>query len=218
MSRFFTAGKTALLAVCALLPACSTPDPVAYRDIASASYLRADSTDGKVPYRYATPVDWRSYDKAIIDSVDIYRGADQQFGDLTEADKASLARYMRTAFTEKLGARFGIVDRAESGTLRVHLTLTGAATNTPVLATFTRFDIAGGLYNGVQAARGHEGMMSGSVLYVAEVYDAVSGSLLDASVIKEYPGAYNVGATFGSLAAAETGIDKGAEALASRLR
>lgn len=61
-------------------------------------------------------------------------------------------------------------------------------------------------------------MMTGSVLYVAEIYDAAAGTLLDASVIKQYPGAYDIGATVGSLAAAETGIDKGAETLAEQLR
>jgi hypothetical protein len=41
--------------------------------------------------------------------------------------------------------------------------------------------------------------------------------LLDAFVTKQYPGAFNVVASLGSLAAAETGIDKGADALAERL-
>lgn len=218
MSRPIDAPKALLLAACGFLAACASPDPVAYRGVASSPYLRPDAVDDRVPYRFSTEVDWRSYDKAIVDPVEIYRGADNQFGDLSEADKTKLAGYMQTSFTEKLGKRFGIVNKPETGTLRIRLTLTGVETNTPVLSTFMRFDLAGGIYNGVQAARDREGMMSGSVIYVAEIYDAASERLLDASVVKQYPGAYNVGATFGSLAAAETGVDKGAVALADRLR
>ena len=98
------------------------------------------------------------------------------------------------------------------------LTLTGAATNTPVLATLSRFDLAGGLYNGVQAVRGGEGMLTGSVTYVTEVYDASTNRLLSAFVTKQYPNALNIGASMGSLAAAKVGIEKGGDALVAYLK
>lgn len=208
------------LAVCAILTACGSPEPVVYRDIASSSLMRPNPGDdtGRVPYSYSTRADWRAYDKAIIDPVAVYRGSDHQFGDMPEKDKAELARYMQSRFTRELMNRYQITNAAGPGTLRVKLTLTGAETNTAVVSTFLRFDIAGGLYNGVQAVRGREGLMNGSVIYVVEISDASSGTLLDASVAKQYPGAYNIGATIGSLAAAKTGIDKGAVALSEQLR
>src|SRR5882762_7501931 len=94
-------------------------------------------------------------------------------------------------------------------TLRLRLTLTGASTNTPVLGPLSRFDIAGGLYNSVQAVRGGEGTFTGSVIYAVEIYDAPTNRLLSAYVTKQYPGSLNIMASFGSLSAAETGIDKG---------
>ncbi|HWT99240.1 MAG TPA: DUF3313 family protein, partial [Terriglobales bacterium] len=69
-----------------------------------------------------------------------------------------------------------------------------------------------------QSVRGGEGLMTGSVLYAVEIYDAETTRLLAAYVTKQYPNAYNVGATMGSLAAAKTGIDKGADALATEVR
>jgi hypothetical protein len=207
------------LTVASLVTACSSPDPVAYRDVASASYLKPNPKNeaGHTPYAYSTQVDWKKYKRAIIDPVTIYKGADGQFDDMSEEDKATLATYMQAQFFEKLSKRFEIGNRAAPGTLRIKLTLTGAATNTSVVSTFTRLDLSGSLYNGVQAVRGHEGVFTGSVLYVVEIYDASTDELLDASVVKQYPGAYNIGATFGSLAAAETGIEKGADALVERL-
>lgn len=203
-------------AACSLLAACASPDPVSYRDVASASYLRPNPKDetGHIPYLYAQPVDWRVYSQAVIDPVEIYRGPDNQFGDMSQEDRAELADYMQSEFAKALMNRFTLTNHAGANTLRIKLTLTGAGTNTPFLATFTRFDIAGGLYNGVQAIRGGEGMMTGSVLYVVELYDGASNRLLEAFVTKQYPGAYNIGAGFGSLGAAKTGIEKGADALA----
>ena len=201
------------------LAACASPEPVAYSGIASSTQLvpskKRDST--KVPFRYAAPVEWRSYSRIIIEPVAIYGGPDQQFGDMSDADKVELANYMRSRFTEKLGTRFMRVTDPAPHTLRLKLTLTGATTNTPVLATLSRFDIAGGLYNGVQAVRGREGTFSGAVMYAVEIYDAPTDRLLNAFVTKQFPGALNIGASLGSLAAAKTGIDKGADALAEEL-
>jgi len=201
------------------LAACASPEPVAYSGIASSTQLvpnkKRDSA--KVPYRYAAAVEWRSYSRIIIEPVAIYGGPDQQFGDMSDADKVELANYMRSRFTERLGARFVRATDPVPHTLRLKLTLTGAATNTPVLATLSRFDIAGGLYNGVQAVRGGEGSFSGAVMYAVEIYDAPTDRLLNAFVTKQFPGALNIGASLGSLAAAKTGIDKGADALAEEL-
>lgn len=201
------------------LAACASPEPVVYSGIASSTQLvpnkKRDSA--KVPFRYAAPVEWRSYSRIIIEPVAIYGGPDQQFGDMSDADKVELANYMRSRFTERLGTRFARVTDPALHTLRLKLTLTGAATNTPVLATLSRFDIAGGLYNGVQAVRGGEGSFSGAVMYAVEIYDAPSDRLLNAFVAKQFPGALNIGASLGSLAAAKTGIDKGADALAEEL-
>jgi Protein of unknown function (DUF3313) len=219
MSHPILSRPLAMLALLALLAGCASPDPVAYKGLASSSYLAPNKQDDadRVPYAYSTQVNWRSYSRAIVEPVALYRGADNQFDDLSEEDRAALAQQMHTKFAEKLASQFQITDRPGPNTLRVKLTLTGAATNTPVLSTFTRFDLTGGLYNGVQAIRGGEGMMSGSVSYAVEIYDATTDRLLDAFVAKQYPGAYNVVATLGSLSAAETGIDKGADALAERL-
>ncbi|AWB06634.1 DUF3313 domain-containing protein (plasmid) [Azospirillum humicireducens] len=212
---------TAVVAVvCALVAACASPDPVAYSGLKSSSYLAPNPQDdtGRIPFRYNTGMNWRDYDQIIVDPVAIYRGADQQFGDMSEQDKRTLADHMQRSFTAELSPRFRTVQTPAPHTLRLKLTLTGAATTTPVLGALSRFDIAGGLYNGVQSVRGGEGTMTGSVIYAVEIYDAPSDRLLDAFIAKQYPNPYNIPSSFGSLAAARTGIDKGAAALAAQLR
>ena len=210
----------AALAVAGLCAGCNTVTPVAYSEVASARYLAPNAADasGRMPYRYSAPADWRSYDKVMLDPVVIYRGRDHQFGDMSEADKAKLAGYMRTRFLDSLSARFQPVHRRGPNTLRVRLTLTGAVANTPVLGTASRFDLAGAVYNGVQSARDGEGLLTGSVFYAAEIFDAADGRLLNAFVSKQYPTPYDIKASVGALAAAEAGIDKGADALVAQLQ
>jgi len=101
-----------LAVICATLVGCASVQPVAYSGIESSSYLKPDLQDktGRVPYRYSTQVDWQQYRRFIIDPVVVYRGADNQFGDMKDADKASLASYMQTKFAEKLRTRFELAN------------------------------------------------------------------------------------------------------------
>ncbi|AIY42899.1 hypothetical protein LT85_3741 [Collimonas arenae] len=221
MTLSMKASRLALVVLCGVaLAACSSIQPVPYSGISSSSVLTANTKDdsGRIPYSYSTPVDWSKYNRIIIDPVTAYRGPDQQFGDMDEKDKATLVSYMQTQFTEKLKTRFLVTSNASANTLRVKLTLTGAATSTPVLSTFSRFDLGGGPYNAVQTARGKEGLFTGSVIYAVEIYDAPNDRLLSAFITKQYPSPWNIGATMGSLAASKAGIEKGADALVAQLK
>jgi CRP-like cAMP-binding protein len=220
MYTFSQADRLAILALGMTLAGCAGVTPVPYSAVASSSYLAPNPSDasGNIPYRYSTAVDWRTYNKVIIEPVVIYRGPDQQFADMSEEDKVSLASYMQTRFTEKLGRRFTLVNQRGPNTVRVRLTLTGAVANTPVLGTLSRFDLAGAVYNGVQAARDGEGSMTGSVIYAVEIFDAATSRLLGAFVSKQYPSPLNIKASVGSLAAAEAGLDKGADTLVAQLK
>ncbi|WP_175923026.1 DUF3313 domain-containing protein [Burkholderia latens] len=214
-SSLIFAGVTVLT-----LAACAGVQPAAYSGIASSSQLAPNrgGDPAKVPYRYAPSVDWSRYRQVMVDPVVVYAGQDNQFGDLKAEDKAALATYMGKVFADKLSKRFQAAAKPSPATLRVRLTLTGAEKTTAVVGQAMHFDIAGNLYNGVQAIRGGKGAFSGSVSYAVEVYDSTSGELLLAYVTKQYPNAMNLPAAFGSLSAARTGIDKGADALVTELR
>ncbi|WP_413735965.1 DUF3313 domain-containing protein [Sodalis sp. RH21] len=208
------------LVFCAVLAGCAGTQPVNYSGITSSPQLRpnADDRTGRVPYSYSAGADWKKYASVIVEPVAIYQGADNQFDDISNADRSTLANYMENHVKQSLGQRFRIVETPAADTLRIKLTLTGAETTTPVLGTFSRFDLMGGPYNIVQSIRGKQGALTGSVSYAVEIYEAATNRLLSAYVTKQYPNALNIGASWGSLAAAEAGIDKGAEELVARLR
>jgi hypothetical protein len=219
MENSIATRRLGTLALSAIVAGCASVTPAPYSEMPSSAYMTPDTTDpsGRVPYRYSTAVDWRAYNKAILEPVVIYRGKDHQFGEMSDKDRATLAAYMQNRFTDKLRSRFALVSARGPNTLRVRLTLTGAVINTPVLGTLSRFDLAGAVYNGVQAARDGEGMMTGSVIYGVEILDASNSRLLSAYVTKQYPNAYDIKASVGALAAATAGIDKGADAFMAQL-
>ncbi|QTF08619.1 DUF3313 domain-containing protein [Brenneria izadpanahii] len=220
MMMLSRATAPAVLSLAILITGCASNQPVRYAGIDSASQLTPNTGDNsnRIPYRYATQVDWKKYHSIIIDPVSIYQGADNQFGDMEQSDRQQLAAYMQKKFAEELRPRFREAAAPAPDALRLKLTLTGADTTTQIAGTVTKFDLAGGPYNIVQSIRGGQGMLSGSVNYAVEIYDAPSNRLLHAYVAKQYPNAMNISATIGSLSAAEVGIDKGAEELAEMLK
>jgi hypothetical protein len=203
----------------ALLAGCASTRPLAYQGLASASQLvpNTKDKDGHVPFSYsALDPNWPGYAAVIVEVV-IYTGGDQQFGGTSDTDRTVLAAYMKKEFSEALKGKFDVVSTSGSGVLRIHLTLTGAQTSTPVLSTITKLAPAGAVLNSLQTARDKEGTFSGSVSYAVEVYDSMSDRLLLAYVAKQYPWAENVLASFGPLDASRAGIRTGAAALREQL-
>ena len=219
-SLLTSSSPKALVLVIALAAAgCATTKPVAYSGIDSSARLQPSTDDhsGRVPFEYKGPVQWRSYSSFMLDPVSIYQGADNQFEQVSEGDKFYLAEYMQARFSEKLSTRFKQATTPSNDTLRIKLTLTGAKDSTRVLSTFTRFDLMGGPFNAVQAARGKEGMFTGSVSYAVEIYNASTNQLLGAYVTKQYPNAWNLKAGLGKRGASVAGIKKGADHLLTYL-
>lgn len=213
--------RTLILTAIIATVGCSSTSPVKYAGIEATSRMLPNTADdsARIPFRYAAPVDWSKYRSITIEPVEIYGGSDAQFNDLPQEDRRNLADYMQKKFAEVLAEKFTVNTSAGNApALLLKLTLAGADTTPQFVGTITKFDLAGGPYNIVQSLRGGRGLMSGYVNYAVEVKDAANGELLLAYVAEQYPNAMNVGATFGSMSAAETGVDKGAEQLLERLR
>ena len=181
--------------------------------------MNQHDTTGRMPYEYKADINWARYTAFIIDPVVVYNGTDNQFEKISDDDKEGLAQYMQVEFTDKLSKRYRLAVAPGNETLRIKLTLTGAKANTNVLNTLMHFDLfLGTSYNTVQAVRNKEGMLSGSVSFAVEIYDSTTNALLGSYVAKQYPNAWNLPAGMGSMAAAEVGVQKGAEQLVAYLR
>jgi hypothetical protein len=218
----FTSRKVLLsLVLCAgAIAGCASTKPVSYGGLTSATQLAANpqDKDEHVPFLYsAVDTEWRKYTSVILDPVVVYGGPDQQFGNTSEADKTELAAYMQTQFAQALRTRYAPVTAPGPTTLRIHVTLTGVETSTPVLSPLTKIAPINALINVVQTARDKQAFFTGSVSYAVEIYDGASNHLLRAYVTKQYPWAENVAVSFTALGASRSGVRNGAEALLAQL-
>jgi hypothetical protein len=205
-----------LIAALALTGCASTP-PVAFRELPSASKLQPVK-DRKDHFRYTNPAsDLRNYTVLIVDPVTIYTGSDSQFGSVPDAARREIADYMHRQFTEVFGKELQITDSVAPHTARLHLTLIGIQTSTPVIATASHVLPVGLLVNAGLGASGRNGTFFGSVCYAAELYDATTGELLYGSVSRETPFALDVTASLGRLDAARAGVRRGAQHLRNDL-
>jgi len=209
----------AVLTSLLVLTGCAGTRPVPYSGLASSSQLRLNPDDksDRVPYQYAANVDWREYVNVVLDPVEIYSEPDNQFEAVSPQEKEMLAQYMEEQFRKALASRWTLVSAPAAKTIRVRATLTGAKSNTRMISTFLRFDLGGGPYNAVQAVRDEEGLLTGSVSYAVEIYDASTNRLLNAYVAKQFPNAWNIKATLGRMDASKVGIEKAATDLVARL-
>jgi hypothetical protein len=210
-----------LIAACALATGCVVTPLNRYQALDSTARMQPNAANDKnhQPYVYAAPdTDWSRYTAATIDLVVIYRGNDQQFGQVSQAERQTLAAYMQQRFAKALQTKYVLATTSMPNELRVHATLTGAKTDVPVLSTVAKVVPVGAVIHTVESAADKPDAFSGSVSYAIEIYDASSGRLLRAYESRQYPAAENVVAGFGALGAAKTGIDKGATALLAQLK
>jgi hypothetical protein len=212
-----------LLAVACLglLAGCAPTRPVAYKNLSSATELTRNTQDksGHVPYRYTAPdSDWSRYHSVLIDPVTIYRGPDQQFGRLSDADKTQLANYMQAQFAQALKLHYAVVASPGADTLRIHVTMTGVERTVLVISTVKQLMPVGAVLNTVKSIAGKQSKFMGSITYAVEIYDGASNRLLRAYVSKQYPAAEDIPASLGTLSASEVAIRKGAKALLAQLQ
>lgn len=210
----------AVLLLCiAVFTGCAT-HPVNYQGLSSTSELTPNPRDksGHVPFLYtATDNDWSKYTSVILDPVTIYRGPDQQFGKTSETNKALLAGYMQIRFAKVLETKYALSDSANTNTLRIHLTLTGVETSTPVLSIVPKVVPFGIVFKSLESVFDIPDYFTGSVSFSAEVYDSMSNRLLCAYVTKQYPRAENVFASVRTLDASKAGIRNGAKGLLKKI-
>jgi hypothetical protein len=202
------------------LSGCAGHPSIPYQELATAHQLQTSDQveSGRTPLQYTPSIDWRIFKKIIVEPVIIYTGSDNNFGDQTIGEVMLLKKDLEVEARKALSSNYQVSTRpaGDPYTLRVRLTLTGAEKNVPLLTTFSRFDIGLGSYNAFNSMRDTRGTFSGSVYFAVEVFNE-SDQLLMAYVTQQYPTVYNIAATKGSLTAAQAGIVRGAQVLATKL-
>lgn len=198
----------ACAALIATLGAC-TSGPDAPRGLTAAEPAMQPSprVPGAVVWR-KPGLDAARYTRFIVSPVQIYAGPDADYGRASPADRQAMAQFMRQEYQRALGQRYRVTSTPGPNTARLDLTLAGLSGNVPVAATAASVLPLGVARNLV--AGGQSPILSGSVTYKGELYDAQTGELLAAFVTSKTPAALDLGATISDQAAQQAAISDSA--------
>jgi hypothetical protein len=101
------------------------------------SLLRAGGP-GDLVLVYRNPdVDWRSYDKVLLEPVAIWRSGKKSLDPVPEADLLRLTSDFNAAVRARLGEGYRVVDRLGPGVMRIRLAITDARATDPILDVLT---------------------------------------------------------------------------------
>ncbi|HOW53253.1 MAG TPA: DUF3313 domain-containing protein [Syntrophorhabdaceae bacterium] len=200
-----------VLAVFALLAGCASMPQTALED-KEASLKVKPSSEFHNTLIYVRPgVDANKYKKFYIDTVQIYRGPDAQFGNVTEEKKQKMAGFIRDEFVRVLKKDFEVVDRPGPGVLRIRFILAGIQETVPPLAAVTHALPAGLVMNLGLSAAHMKGSFIGSVVFGGEFFDGETGKLEAAFLTKNSPNAMDITTVFTGLDAAKQAVTDTAE-------
>jgi hypothetical protein len=196
-----------------LLAGCASQTPKTTAGLGEKVPLAPGQYPGTLVYRSpALQTGTGKYKSILVDSADIYRAPDADFGKASEADKDRLAEKLSTEFRNALNKRsYPLASHPGQGVVRLHLTLAGVRESKPVAATVLRLTPLGLGTSAAKTAAGEPSMLVGSVTVAGEVTDTESGETLAGFVATESPIAIDLTSGLGGLRAAELGIERGAE-------
>jgi hypothetical protein len=180
--------------------------------------LEPSQYPGTLVYR-APDIQSGKYKSIFVETADIYRAADADFGGASEEDKARLAEKLSTEFKNALTKHhYTLVTQSGQGVVRLHLILAGIKESKPVAATALRLTPLGLGMSAAKSVSGHDNSaLVGSVTVSGELIDAETGEALAGFVATESPIALDISSGFGKLRAAELGIERGSEEFAVAL-
>ena len=179
--------------------------------------LQPSQYPGTLVYR-APDIQSGKYKAIFVDSADIYRAADADFGGASEADKTRLAEKLSTDFKNALAKhRYPLVTQPGDGVVRLHLILAGIRESKPVASTALRLTPLGLGLSAGRTLTGHDSTLVGSVTVSGELIDTQSGAPLAGFLATESPIALDLTSGLGKLRAAELGIERGSDEFATAL-
>lgn len=140
--------------------------------------------EGEALLVYKNPkVDWKSYDKAMVDSVTIWRDKDSPLKEEWKADLQRLADYAWDKIVKALMPNYTIVSKSGPGVMRVTVAITEAEASNPTMDTISSVLPPARVLTGAKGVVGEEKPgFAGAASIEAKITDAQTGELLMAGV------------------------------------
>ena len=162
---------------------------------------------------YEAPTfDRARYHGLVIEPTTVYRGAEADFGGVSEADREKIAALLTSEFKRVLREKFNVVNEPGPGIVRIVLTLVGIHQSSPVLSTALRLTPVGLVVSGAKTVEGGAAPFTGNINVAGLAYDGESGQVLVAVQAVVSPAAIDVTSGVTPLRAAELSSTRAAEA------
>jgi len=107
--------SAALILLAVVLSCCATTHPVDFKELRHASELTPNTGLKKdhIPFVFSSGAqNWGRYHQVLLDQVELYHGADNQFGAMSNGDKSDAEQYPQA---ENVLASFGTLDACKVG-------------------------------------------------------------------------------------------------------
>jgi hypothetical protein len=127
-------------------------------------------------------IDYKAYDKMLIEPVTVWRSPESNIEDLPEVELEELGRYLHAALVEALGRDYKIVQSPEEGTIRVRVAITEASKSNVALDIITSVLPPGIGVNVAKRMSTGTHAFVGKAVIEADFRDATTGDLLAAGL------------------------------------
>lgn len=159
-------------------------------------------------------VDWKPYDKIMLDAVEFFFNDQSEYKGLTADELKELSDAYHKAFFDTMQEGYEFVSEPGPGVLRMRTAITGLDKSSPVANTFSTVIPIGMGINLISKGATGENLSVGNVTIEAELLDAATNERLGA-VVDFRPGGKLEG--FSGLGAATGAFEFYAKRLHSRL-
>ncbi len=180
------------------------------------SQLKPGEKNEALLYWINPDMDFKSYDKIVIDPVTIWRNDNSDIGELPPEEQKNLQHYLYLAVKEALAKDYEIVETPEFGTMRIRMALTEAQGSTVAGDIITTYLPPAILINAVKRLSTGTSAFVGKAAVELEIVDIVTNRRMAAAVDKRSGGKHYEGST-NTWADVEQAADYWAERLRLRL-
>lgn len=140
-------------------------------------------------------VDWKSYDKIMIDRVQYFFDTEADYKGIQAEDLVGLATYFYEAYILVLEKEYTIVDKPGPNTLRIRTAITDLIPNNPVTGTLTTIIPVGLAFSHIKKATTGTHIGIGGSNAEQEVLDSQTGEVLAAGISATTGKKHKIGAT-----------------------
>ena len=132
-------------------------------------------------------VDWRRYDKMLVDPVQFWKSSDVKAG-LSEAQKQGLVNYYHSTFYDRMSKDYEMVSLPQPNTLRVSIVFTRLGDRNVTLDTVSTYVPQLLLVSEAKNVVTGKPSFVGEAAFEGKITDAHTGELLGAAVDKRVGG------------------------------